>query len=160
NGSNPTTPHHGRPYSLWPHRGRFLLMEAVARPAVFFDRDGVLNRDRGYVHRRGEFGWVGGGKAGNKKHNKRGCLVVVVTNQAGVAYGYYGEEAVGNLHRWMAEDLAVSDARIDGFYYCPHHPDGKHSAYAIICECRKPKPGLLLAAMRDWNVDRGRSLLI
>ena len=132
----------------------------VARPAVFFDRDGVLNRDTGYVHRPEEFEWLDGAKAAIRALNERGYLVFVITNQAGVAYGHYGEEAVENLHRWIADDLAAVGAHIDGFYYCPHHPAGKEERYAIVCECRKPKPGLLLAAMRDWQVDRKRSVLI
>ena len=136
------------------------MTESVARPAVFFDRDGVLNRDKGYVHRREDFEWLDGTKSAIKTLNDRGYLVFVITNQSGIAYGYYGEAAVENLHRWMKEDLAAFGARIDGFYYCPHHPDGAEPAYAIVCDCRKPKPGLLLAAMRDWNIDGERSFLI
>ena len=136
------------------------MTEAGARPAVFFDRDGVLNRDTGYVHRREDFEWLDGAKAAIAALNARGYLVFVITNQAGVAYGHYGEEAVISLHRWIAEDLERVGAHIDGFYYCPHHPAGKEKTYAVVCECRKPKPGLLLAAMRDWEVDRDRSFLI
>jgi D-glycero-D-manno-heptose 1,7-bisphosphate phosphatase len=136
------------------------LTDAVARPAVFFDRDGVLNRDTGYVHRPEEFEWLDGAKAAIRALNERGYLVFVITNQAGVAYGRYGEEAVKDLHRWIAKDLASVGAHIDGFYYCPHHPEGKEKRYAVVCECRKPKPGLLLAAMRKWDVDRERSFLI
>jgi len=131
-----------------------------ARPAAFFDRDGVLNHDTGYVFRPDDFHWCEGAIAAIRELNQTGYLVFVVTNQAGVAHGYFAEQAVRDLHRWMADELSRHGARIDAFYHCPHHPDGRRAEYAIHCECRKPKPGLLLAAMRDWNVDAESSFLI
>ena len=130
------------------------------RPAAFFDRDGVLNHDTGYVSRPEHFHWREGAIAAIRELNQSGYLVFVVTNQAGVAHGYFDEPAVRALHHWMADNLSRQNAHIDAFYYCPHHPEGRRTEYAIACECRKPKPGLLLAALRDWQVDAKSSFLI
>lgn len=136
------------------------MNEHPRRPAAFLDRDGVLNLDKGYVSRPDDFEWCEGAIATVKELNDRGYYVFVVTNQAGVAYGYYEEAAVLELHRWMTAELAKHGAHIDAFYYCPHHPSGLREAYTMVCDCRKPAPGLLLAALREWNVDRERSFLI
>jgi D-glycero-D-manno-heptose 1,7-bisphosphate phosphatase len=130
------------------------------RPAAFLDRDGILNEDSGYVSRREEFRWCKGAVKAVKALNELGYLVFVITNQAGVAYGLYEEQAVLDLHDWMNAELATCGAHIDGFYYCPHHPQGVRPSYAFTCECRKPNPGMLLKAMHEWNVDRDRSFLI
>jgi D-glycero-D-manno-heptose 1,7-bisphosphate phosphatase len=133
----------------------------VSRPAVFLDRDGVLNQDIGYAHRPDQIVWVAGVGAAIRRLNDAGFLIFVVTNQAGVARGYYDEAAVLRLHRWMAEALeAAAGARIDAFYYCPHYPEGTREGYGMRCSCRKPAPGMLLRAMADWPVDAARSFLI
>jgi D-glycero-D-manno-heptose 1,7-bisphosphate phosphatase len=134
--------------------------DRLLRPAAFLDRDGVLNEDLGYVSRPEEFRWCNGAVEGVKVLNELGYLVIVITNQAGVAYGMYEEEAVVELHNWMNSELGRHEARIDGFYYCPHHPQGVRSGYAFTCECRKPRPGMLLRAIHEWNADRSRSFLI
>lgn len=133
---------------------------AKARPAVFFDRDGVLNADKGYTYRREDFAWMPGAMEAVRHFNEQGYYVFVVTNQSGVARGYYREEDVQTLHRWMNEELAARGAHIDGFYYCPHHPDKGEAPYRQACQCRKPEPGLIRRAMEEWNVDKARSLLI
>ncbi len=130
------------------------------RPAVFFDRDGVLNRDAGYVHRPEDFEWIEDAPEAIRWFMERGYLVFVVTNQSGVARGYYDENAVHALHRWMNAELAKRGAAIDAFYLCPHFPGGTVAAYAITCDCRKPQPGMIRQAMREWKVDAARSLLI
>ncbi|GAW94070.1 D-glycero-beta-D-manno-heptose 1,7-bisphosphate 7-phosphatase [Calderihabitans maritimus] len=130
------------------------------KPAVFFDRDGVLNVDKGYVHRPEQITWVEGAPEAVKEMNDRGWLVFVVTNQSGVARGYYSEEDVGRLHRWMNEELKRRGAHIDAFYYCPHHPEVGRGIYRRQCLCRKPAPGLLQRALAEWPVDGERSLLI
>lgn len=132
----------------------------TARPAAFLDRDGVLNLDRGYPHRAGQIDWVDGAPAAVALLNRRGYRVFVVTNQSGIARGYYGEEDVRALHRWMADRLAESGARVDAFYYCPHHPTEGAPPYRIACDCRKPRPGMLLQAMAEWPVRREGSFLI
>lgn len=130
------------------------------RPAVFFDRDGVLNQDHGYVHRPEDFDWVDGAIQSIKLFNDNGWLVFVVTNQAGVARGYYDESQVHSLHAWIQDELRQHGAHIDAFYYCPHHPEGTVSALTKTCTCRKPEPGMLLAALQEWPVDTDRSILI
>lgn len=132
----------------------------LLRPAAFLDRDGILNEDVGYLSRPEVFRWCSGAVEGVRILNERGYLVIVVTNQAGVAYGLYDEQAVVELHNWMNSQLGRQGAHIDCFYYCPHHPEGKRSGYAFTCECRKPSPGMLITAMREWNVDSNRSFLI
>ena len=127
---------------------------------VFLDRDGVINADIGYLWRREDFVWIPGAPAAIRLFNERGRPVVVVTNQSGVARGYYSEQDVESLHRWMNAELNRQGARIDAFYFCPHHPDGAIPEYTRVCDCRKPQPGMLLQAMEDWRADPARSFLI
>lgn len=133
----------------------------MARPAVFLDRDGVLNVDTGYVGRREDFRWMEGAREAVKLANDRGFLVVVVTNQSGVARGYYGLGDVQRLHEWMRAELASAGARIDAIYVAPHHADAvderwRHPDHPD----RKPNPGMLLRAMADLDIDPARSILI
>jgi D-glycero-D-manno-heptose 1,7-bisphosphate phosphatase len=130
------------------------------RPAVFLDRDGVLNVDRGYVHDPGQVEWVQGAKEAVKLLNDAGYYVFVVTNQAGVAKGLYEEEAVGALHRWMSEELAVIGASIDDWRYCAFHPEGSVAAYRAAHDWRKPSPGMILDLIAHWPIEREQSLLI
>jgi D,D-heptose 1,7-bisphosphate phosphatase len=130
------------------------------RPALFFDRDGVLNQDRGYVHRPEDFDWIEGAIEAIKLLNDRGWLVIVVTNQAGIARGYYPESAVDDLHDWMQRELMLRGAHVDAFYHCPHHPEGTVSDLAVVCDCRKPAPGMLLKALDEWPIDAQHSWLI
>jgi D-glycero-D-manno-heptose 1,7-bisphosphate phosphatase len=132
----------------------------AVRPAAFFDRDGVLNVDKGYLYRREDFEWIPGAIEAVKRLNDCGYLVFVVTNQSGVARGYYREEDVVRLHGWMNDELAKHGARIDKFYYCPHYTEGAALEYVKACECRKPLPGLILTAFTEWEVDREKSFLI
>ena len=127
---------------------------------VFLDRDGVINADIGYLWRREDFVWIPGAPAAIRLFNERGRPVVVVTNQSGVARGYYSEQDVESLHRWMNAELNRQGARIDAFYFCPHHPDGAIPEYTRECDCRKPQPGMLLQAMEDWRADPAKSFLI
>jgi D-glycero-D-manno-heptose 1,7-bisphosphate phosphatase len=133
---------------------------ASARPAAFLDRDGVLNVDTGYVHRPDQFRWVDGAQAAIKTLNDTGYLVLVVTNQAGVARGYYEEADVHRLHHWINETLHRLEAHVDAFYHCPHHPEGTVAAYSRACDSRKPNPGMLLRAMREWRIERTGSFII
>lgn len=131
-----------------------------ARPAVFFDRDGVLNEDIGYLYRPEDFRWIPGAKEAILHYNRQGYLVFVVTNQSGVARGYYQETDVHRLHQWMQNELTDIGAHIDDFFHCPHHPEGKIVDYAIKCDCRKPEAGLIRQAMAKWHTDPSRSFLI
>lgn len=128
---------------------------SLRRPAVFLDRDGVLNEDANYVSLPEEVRWVEGAKAAVKRLNDAGYYVFVVTNQAGVARGYYGTDRVLALHAWMQQELRVAGAHVDAFYFCPHHPE-----YTGPCDCRKPEPGMILQAMKEWPIVKERSFLI
>jgi D-glycero-D-manno-heptose 1,7-bisphosphate phosphatase len=130
------------------------------RGAVFLDRDGVLNEDRGYVGEIERFGWLPGAKAAIKRINDFGMFVFVVTNQAGVARGLYLEENVHRVHEHMRRTLAGVGAHIDDFRYCPFHPDGSVPAYTRASDWRKPAPGMLLDLMLCWPVDPTQSVMI
>ena len=131
------------------------------RPALFLDRDGVLNEDRGYVSRWEDFHWIAGAKATVAAFNRAGWLVIVVTNQSGVGRGYYTEDDMHALHARMGEDLAAAGAHIDAFYHAPQHPDAQAQAYRHPDPpLRKPNPGMILQALAEWPIDRAASLLI
>lgn len=128
--------------------------------AIFFDRDGTLNEEVHYLHKVEDFVWTEGAVEAIKYCNDNGYLAIVVTNQSGVARGYYPEEDIMRLYHWMNADLKQYDAHLDDIYYCPHHPQGTVKAYAVECQCRKPLPGMLLEAQRDHHIDLSRSYLI
>lgn len=130
------------------------------RRAVFLDRDGTINVEKGYVHQAHEFEFIPGAPEAIRLLNGAGFLVVVVTNQSGVARGYYDEEAVHRLHRFMDAELARDGAFVDAYYLCPHHPHHGVGPYRIECSCRKPLPGMLTGASRDMGIDLARSYLI
>lgn len=130
------------------------------KPAVFFDRDGVLNIDRGYVYRSEDFEWMPGAIDTIKYFNNQGYLVFVITNQSGIARGYYTEQDLHTLNEFMNRELAKYGAHIDGFYYCPHHKDGVIPQYTRECTCRKPRPGMIIKAMQEWPVDTEKSIVV
>ncbi len=131
------------------------------RPALFLDRDGVLNEDRGYVSRWEDFRWIPGARETVAAFNAAGWLVIVVTNQSGVGRGYYTEDAMHALHARMAEDLAAAGGHIDAFYHAPQHPEAPVEAYRHPDPpLRKPNPGMILLALQEWPIDREASLMI
>lgn len=130
------------------------------KPAVFFDRDGVLNEDDGYLFESDKIRWVTGAREAVRAVNEAGYFAFVVTNQSGVARGFYDESHVQSLHRWMADEFARAGAAIDAFAYCPHHPEGSVERYRQVCNCRKPGPGMILDILQRYPVDAGRSFLI
>ena len=130
------------------------------RKAVFFDRDGTLNVEVGYLCDFEKFKWIEGATEAIKFCNDNGYLAIVVTNQSGVARGYYTEADVKELHRRMNEELNKHGANIDDFFYCPHHPEGVVAKYSIDCECRKPKSGLIEEACKKYDIDKSKSLMI
>jgi histidinol-phosphate phosphatase family protein len=133
----------------------------LVRPAAFLDRDGVLNVDIGYTHRPEDLIWLPGARDAVLSLNEAGHLVLVVTNQAGIARGYYGEAEMAAFHARMQDDLAEISAHIDAFYFCPYHEEAATPAYRIADHPdRKPNPGMILRAMREWRVDPARSFLI
>ena len=131
------------------------------RPALFLDRDGVLNEDRGYVSRWEDFRWIPGARETVAAFNRAGWLVIVVTNQSGVGRGYYTEDAMHALHARMAQDLAAAGGHIDAFYHAPQHPEAPVEAYRHPDPpLRKPNPGMILQALAEWPIEREASLLI
>ena len=137
------------------------MPETLLRPALFLDRDGVLNEDPGYVYRWEDFRWIPGARETVAAFNRAGWLVIVVTNQSGVGRGYYTEADVHQLHERMAQDLARVGGRIDAFYHAPHHPDATLEIYRHPDPPdRKPNPGMILRALAEWPIDREASLLI
>ena len=121
--------------------------------AVFIDRDGTIARDVPYCSRPEDFELLPDVVEGVKLLNERNFKVVVVTNQSGVARGYFTEETLAKIHDKMRAELARYGARVDAIYYCPHHPDDN-------CECRKPKPKMLLHAASDLDIDLKQSFII
>ena len=132
----------------------------IEKPAIFFDRDGVLNQDLGYIFEPKNFKWINGAKEAIKFVNDLNYFVIVVTNQSGIARGYFSLSDLENLHQWIAEELQENKAKIDKFYFCPHHPDGIVEKYSIACSCRKPKPGMILNAIREWPIITSKSILV
>jgi D-glycero-D-manno-heptose 1,7-bisphosphate phosphatase len=126
--------------------------------AVFLDRDGTINAEQGYLYRVEECRFLPGVKEAVKRLNGAGFLVVVVTNQSGIARGYYSEADLEKLHQYMENEFAVAGARIDGWYYCPHHPDFPDDSE--VCDCRKPLPGMLLAAAEELGIDLSSSWMV
>lgn len=141
-------------------RAQHEIPAMARRPAVFLDRDGVLIEDTGYPHDPAHVRWIPGSSQAVKALNDAGFYVFVVTNQAGVARGYYPEAQVGVLHRWMQDQLASSGAHVDAFEYCPHHPDGVIPEYSVHCHRRKPSPGMINDLIGKWRVDVENSLMI
>lgn len=130
------------------------------RGAVFLDRDGVLNRDTGFVYRADQFEWIKGAREAVKWLNRSGFYVFVVSNQSGVARGYFTEDRVVRLHHWIETELARIGAHIDAFRYCPHHEEAISPQYRKACPCRKPEAGMITDLLTSWPVDRACSLLI
>jgi D-glycero-D-manno-heptose 1,7-bisphosphate phosphatase len=130
------------------------------RPAVFLDRDGVINVDRGYVSSRANFKWIPGAIQAIKALNDAGYYVFVATNQSGIARGLYSEREMKELHGYISRKLAASGARIDDWRHSPFHPEGTIAALARGSDWRKPGAGMILDLMRAWPVDRAKSVLI
>ena len=130
------------------------------RPAAFLDRDGTLNEEAGYIDRLDRLILFPFAVDGIRLLQQMGYLVVVITNQAGVAQGLYGEDFVEETRRYLSDRARLGGTHIDGHYYCPHSPDAVVEKYRVDCECRKPKAGMALRAARDLNIDLRRSVVI
>jgi len=131
-----------------------------ARPAIFIDRDGTISDEIGYVNHPARFRVYPWSVDAIRLINRSGRLAVMVTNQAGVARGYFPEHVVQAVHERLLETLRAGDAHLDGLYYCPHHPQAGQEPYRQDCQCRKPKPGLLKRAAEELGIDLGASWMI
>jgi len=127
--------------------------------ALFLDRDGVINVDHGYVFRIPEFEWIPGIFATVATARELGLKVIVATNQSGIGRGYYSEEQFAQVTEWMRAEFERQGAPLDAVYHCPFHPEG-FGRYRADSPCRKPQPGMLLAAARDLDLDLSHSVLL
>ena len=135
-------------------------MSAARRPAIFLDRDGTLSHEVGYVNHPSRFRLFPWSVGTVRAINDAGWLAAVVTNQAGVARGYFPELVVHEVHARLNEAMASGGARLDGLYVCLHHPSVGEPPYRKDCECRKPRPGMLREAERELGADLGRSWVV
>jgi D-glycero-D-manno-heptose 1,7-bisphosphate phosphatase len=141
-------------------RAQVELPNVLRRPALFLDRDGVLNVDHGWVGTRERFEWMPGAREAIRLATVRGWHVFVVTNQSGVARGHYDEAAVQALHAWMADEVRAAGGTIDDLRYCPFHPEAPLAQYRRDSDWRKPAPGMILDIMRAWRLDPARCVLV
>ena len=132
----------------------------TGRPAVLLDRDGTINEQMGYVNHLSRFHLLPGAARAIRGLNEAGLAVVVVTNQSGLARGYFPESLLEAVHAEMYRLLAQEGARLDGLYVCPHHPEAKEERFRLDCDCRKPRTGLLERAAAELGLDLGRSYMV
>src|SRR5919205_834473 len=125
--------------------------------ALFLDRDGTLVHPKHYPSRPEDLRLYDKIGPALRHLRKSGLKLVVITNQSGIARGYFDEIALQRMHEHLASELAYFDVYLDGIYYCPHHPQGTIPELAITCDCRKPQPGMLVRAAEDMNIDLQRS---
>jgi len=130
------------------------------RPAVFLDRDGTINEQMGYINHISRFVMLPRAAAGIRLLNEQGIPVVVVSNQSGLARGYFPESLIQEVHAKMNGALAEAGAHVDGIFYCPQHPEAKEERFRLACDCRKPKPGLFLQAAAELDLDLARSYVV
>jgi D-glycero-D-manno-heptose 1,7-bisphosphate phosphatase len=132
----------------------------TTRPAVFIDRDGTLTEEVGYVNHPSRLRLLPRSAEAIRRLNRAGVAAVVVTNQAGLARGYFTERVLEAVSADLVAQLQRAGARLDGIYVCPHHPTEGAPPYRTLCDCRKPKPGLLLRAADELNLDLTRSVMV
>jgi D-glycero-D-manno-heptose 1,7-bisphosphate phosphatase len=128
--------------------------------ALFLDRDGIINANHGYVHTAAGTDWVEGIFELCRAARQAGYILVVVTNQAGIARGYYSESQFLDYTRWMHAEFAARGVPLAATWYCPHHPQGELAQYRTDCTCRKPGPAMILAAAQALNIDLAASMLV
>ena len=135
-------------------------MSRPGKPAIFMDRDGTLSHEVGYVNHLSRFRLLPWTVDAVRLINRTGWLAVVVTNQAGVARGYFSEETLHAANRRMVGELEAGGARLDGLYVCMHHPREGQPPYRVDCDCRKPRPGLLTRAAAELGLDLRASVMV
>jgi D-glycero-D-manno-heptose 1,7-bisphosphate phosphatase len=132
----------------------------MKRPALFMDRDGTISEEVGYVNHPSRFRLFPYTADAIKFLNDNGWLAIVVTNQAGVARGYFAEDVIVQIHDQVRKDLENASAKLDAIYYCAHHPSVGEPPYRLDCDCRKPKTGLIDRAAADFDIDLERSWMV
>jgi D-glycero-D-manno-heptose 1,7-bisphosphate phosphatase len=132
----------------------------MKRPALFMDRDGTVSEEVGYVNHPSRFRLFPYSAEAIKLLNDNGWLAIVVTNQAGVARGYFSEDVILKVHEQIRHDLENAAAKLDAIYYCAHHPSVGEPPYRLDCDCRKPKTGLIERASADFEIDLDRSWMV
>lgn len=128
--------------------------------AIFLDKDGTLIEDIPYNVNPDLIRLTSGAVEGLKKLKTKGYLLIVISNQSGIAHGYFQKDAIEQVKGKLTEILGVSEISLDGFFYCPHHPQGVVTSYTMSCNCRKPKPGMLLHAAKDYNINLSQSWMV
>lgn len=128
--------------------------------AVFLDRDGTINVDKNYLHKVEDFEYLQGVKEALKIFETLGYILIIVTNQSGIARGYYSEDDYRRLSDWMKSDLESDGIFLAGQYYCPHLPNAEITEYARECDCRKPNVGMFLQAIKDHDIDLDNSIAV
>jgi D-glycero-D-manno-heptose 1,7-bisphosphate phosphatase len=136
------------------------IITKVMNKAVFLDRDGTVNEEVGYLTDLSRLRLIAGAGAAIKRLNCAGYKVILVTNQSGVARGYFPESLVHEAHERLTNMLREEGAVLDGIYYCPHHPTAGNARYTMACDCRKPGTGLIDTAAMDFDIDINRSFMI
>ena len=132
----------------------------AARPAIFLDRDGTLAHEVGYINHPSRFRLYPWAVDAVRLINRAGVLAIVVTNQAGVARGYFPESVILEVHASLRAAMEASGARLDAIYYCPHHPEVGEPPYRLDCDCRKPRPGMMWRAAAELGADLPRSFVV
>ena len=132
----------------------------MKRRAVFIDRDGTISEEVGYVNHPSRYRVFPFAAEAVRLLNESGWLAILVTNQAGVARGYFAEEMIEEVHLILVEELERGGAYLDAIYYCPHHPSVGTPPYRLDCDCRKPKPGLIRRAAAEFDIDLARSWMV
>ena len=132
----------------------------MKRPAVFIDRDGTINEQMGYVNHISRFVLLPGTAEGIRLLNRHQYLAIIVSNQSGVARGYFPMELIDRVHAHMKDLLAKEGASIDGIFFCPHYPRGIVPEYSVECDCRKPRTGLVQKACEEFDIDMKNSYVI
>ena len=135
-------------------------MRKYKNKAIFFDRDGVINNDYGYVYRIYDFKWIAGAKKVIKYLIKKNFLLIVITNQSGIARGFYSIKDVKVLHNYINRELSKISCKIHSFYFCPHHPQAKIKRFKKNCFCRKPGNLLIMKAIKKYKISAKDSFMI
>ena len=134
--------------------------QILSKPAVFLDRDGVINVDHGYVHDEHDFEYIDGVFEAAKAFKDMGYRLGLVTNQSGIARGMFSEDRFLSLTQWMDWNFVDNGVELDGIYYCPHHAENGIGEYKQDCDCRKPKPGMFISARDFLKIDMAKSVMI